>query len=66
MPVSTAALARAADLVEQEVSKLNQRESTCPCCGLNKRENWAEWQAAKELTAIVMKIRRFARSDVAT
>ena len=50
-------LLQAADLIEEYVSKLNTAKDMCQCCGLTKYENFSEYQAHMELSAMIRKLR---------
>lgn len=65
MQLSRQRLLDAADQLERELAKLDTDEEICPCCGLNKRSNWKEWQGHKELMALVRKLRQLAGSNIA-
>ncbi len=55
-------LIQAAVLIEARIRTLNDRTSTCSCCGVVKYEKFNEYQRKTELAAIVRKLRRFAMS----
>jgi hypothetical protein len=46
------------------IKSLNTNSAPCDCCGLNKAENWAEAQMARELQAMCEKLAKFYASDV--
>lgn len=50
-------------LVEQVTDTLNDKASICACCGLNKRENFAESMAKDSLVAVVNKLRGIIFGD---
>jgi hypothetical protein len=57
-------LLEAAGLIETVMGDLDTSQDICACCGLNKRRNWNEAQAHKELAAVVRKLKAFAGSEV--
>lgn len=65
MQLSRQVLLGAAIQLEEELVKLDTATEVCPCCGLNKRSNWTEWQGHQELAALVRKLRAMAGSNLA-
>lgn len=53
-----AKLLEAIRLINEVRSELNVKTEACPCCGLNKKENWSEAQLDERLRATAAKIAR--------
>lgn len=53
-------LEQAALLVEEHLKTLNTEKKTCPCCDVVGYQDFAQYQAHTELTAVVRKLRRFS------
>jgi len=58
---------RQADLLREAAARvaavhrsLNRAVSPCPCCGLNKADNWPESQMGQQLEALERRLRDFA------
>ena len=50
----------AAVLAAEVLTTLDRSDSTCTCCGLKKKLNWTEHQAAQEIEAAVRKLHDLA------
>lgn len=55
-----AVLRTAANAARSAVEGLNQVTHACPCCGLNKAEDWDEAQVAQQATAAADRLDRLA------
>ena len=53
-------LAAAAALIETAVSLFDTSETECDSCHVKRKKNWTQAQAAKELAAMALKIKRWA------
>ncbi len=54
-------LEQAARLVESHLATLNTEKTTCPCCTVVRYEDFRQYDAHQQLTAVVTRLRRFQR-----
>lgn len=53
-------LAAAANLLDDVIASLDVRAEPCPTCSMTRYANWGDHNKAKEMRAVVVKLRRFA------
>jgi hypothetical protein len=63
--MKNATLIQAAKLVEAYIETLNVTQDTCKCCGVTKYEDFGDYRQFDELSAVVRKLRKFAKADPA-
>jgi hypothetical protein len=58
---AVARLDSAASTIRRAIKDFNTNATPCPCCGLNKSEDFEEHRLHRELTAAADKVERLAR-----
>jgi len=58
--MDTQKLIDAARLIQEAMASLDTTASTCACCGVTKYDHFREFQAHRELEAVVHKLKRMA------